>query len=290
VAGYRFCRSDDIPLLVAAHNACWVPAFGAAQAITVEDFKRGVRELGFWSSSCMVAFDGDEPIGVLIGAKRDGDANCVRRLAVRPDYQRRGHGRHLLTSLADKAAILGPARLVAEIPADWSDVRRFFERSSFVEETRYTDFEASPLPGDAGADPRADLIVPVSLDELIESGAFASGRRAWERSRASIAARGAGLEGLAVATDRIEAYVLARPARGSADREVVALGAVPGAQGEALLALLLAQVRAAGRTVRIPLVAEEEASFAMLADFGFRRASETVGYVAANQEKRVTSS
>ena len=83
MAGYRFCRSDDIPLLVAAHNACWVPHFGAAQAITVESFKRGIRELGLWSSSCMVAFAGDEPIGVLIGAKRDKEANCVHRLAVR---------------------------------------------------------------------------------------------------------------------------------------------------------------------------------------------------------------
>ena len=127
MAGYRFCRSDDIPLLVAAHNACWVPHFGPEQALTVEDFKRGIRELGLWSSSCMVAFDGDEPIGVLIGAKRDREANCVHRLAVKPGWERQGHGRHLLTSLADKAAILGPPRLVAEIPAAWAEIRAFFE-------------------------------------------------------------------------------------------------------------------------------------------------------------------
>ena len=103
MAGYRFCRSDDIPLLVAAHNACWVPHFGAEQAMTVESFKRGVRELGLWASSCMVAFADDEPIGILIGAKRDRDANCVHRLAIRPGYERLGHGRHLLTSLANKS-------------------------------------------------------------------------------------------------------------------------------------------------------------------------------------------
>lgn len=286
MAGYRFCRSDDIPLLVAAHNACWVPHFGTEQAITVESFKRGVRELGLWSSSCMVAFDGDEPIGVLIGAKRDGDANCVHRLAVRPDHQRRGHGRHLLTSLADKAAILGPARLVAEIPADWTEVRRFFEKSGFVAEARYADFVAPACSDEGDADPRADLIVPIGLDELVESGAFDLGqRRAWARSKASLAARAAELEGIAIATDRIEAYVLSRAAREGTEREVIALGAAPGAQAQALLALLMARVRGAGGPVRIPMIAEQETSFATLAELGFLVERETIGYVAANQRE-----
>jgi GNAT superfamily N-acetyltransferase len=175
MAGYRFCRSDDIPLLVAAHDACWVPHFGADSAITVEDFKRGIREIGLWSSSCMVAFEGDEPIGVLIAAKRDGEANYVHRLAVKPGWERQGHGRHLLTSLVDKAAILGPPRVVAEIPAEWTEIRGFFERSGFVGEARYADFvraETAPS-GRAADDPRAALVIPIGFDELVESGADA---------------------------------------------------------------------------------------------------------------------
>jgi GNAT superfamily N-acetyltransferase len=284
VAGYRFCRSDDIPLLVAAHNACWVPHFGAAHAITVEGFKRGIRDLGLWSSSCMVAFAGDEPIGVLIGAKRDGEANCVHRLAVRPGYERLGHGRHLLTSLANKAAILGPPRLVAEIPAEWTEIRRFFEKSGFVAEGRYGDFVLAADDAQAGQgadDPRAGLIMPIGLDELVESGAYdPAQRRAWCRTPASLGARAAELEGLAVATDRIEAYVLFRPSWEAADREVVALGAAAGAQGPALLALLVARVRAGAQRVRMPMISEKEVSFAALVEIGFRLERETIGYVS----------
>ena len=281
--GYRFCRSDDIPLLVAAHNACWVPHFGPEQAITVDDFKRGVRELGLWSSSCMVAFEGDEPIGVLIAAKRDVEANFVHRLAVRPGYERRGHGRHLLTSLVDKAAILGPSRVVAEIPAEWKVARAFFERSGFVEEGRYVDFVLDDRPGAAsrGPDPRSELIVPVGLDEILESGAFDVGqRRPWCRTVASLRARAPEIEGLAVATDRIEAYVLFVASRDGTGHEVVALGAADALQGGTLLALLLARVGIGGNRTSVPMIAEGEVDVADLAALGLRAGRETIGYVA----------
>jgi len=285
--GYRFCRSDDIPLLVAAHNACWVPHFGAAHAITVESFKREIRELGLWPSSCMVAFADDEPIGVLIGAKRDGEANCVHRLAVRPGYERLGHGRHLLMSLANKAAILGPSRLVAEIPAEWTEIRCFFEKSGFVAEARYGDFVLAAdadLGGRDGEDPRAGMIVSIGLEDLVESGAFDPAvRRSWGRSLASLRGRSGSLVGIAVATDRLEAYLLHGVGRNGTSREIVALGAAPGDAGPALLALLARQIQVEGQDVRIAGIAEQEVSFATLADMGFRLERETIGYVAANR-------
>ncbi|MEO6027063.1 MAG: GNAT family N-acetyltransferase [Candidatus Binatia bacterium] len=283
MAGYRFCRSDDIPLLVAAHNACWVPHFGPESALTVDDFKLGIRELGFWSSSCMVAFDGDEPIGILIGAKRDRDANCVQRLAIKPGYERRGHGRHLLTSLADKAAILGPPRLVAELPAEWTAMRRFFEKSGFEEEATYGDFTLATTGAASGQnDPRVALVIPITLDELIESGAIDPGRRrAWSRSVASLRARAAEIEGWAVATDRVEAFVLIRPSRIDEGADVIAIGAEDdGEQGRSLLALLVARIGAGGRPLRIPMIADSDVRFATLAALGFRRDHETIGYVA----------
>ena len=283
--GYRFCRSDDLPLLVAAHDACWVPHFGGDSAITLEDFKRGIREIGLWSSSCMVAFEGDEPIGVLIAAKRDGDANYVHRLAVKPGWERQGHGRHLLTSLVDKAAILGPARVVVEIPAEWAAVRPFFAKSGFVAEARYVDFVLDPAraPDAAGDDPRAALVVPIGLDEVLESGAFTGGVcRAWRRTPASLRARAGEIEGLAVATDRLEAWVLFRPTREDpAAREVVALGAAEGAPTAALLTLLLAHARSGVRSLRIPSIAESEVDFATLAGLGFQPVRETIGYAVA---------
>jgi GNAT superfamily N-acetyltransferase len=274
--GYRFCRSDDVPLLVDAYNACWVPHFGAQAAITVDDFKRDVRALGLWSSSCMVAFEADEPIGVLLGAKRDGEANCVHRLAVKPGWERRGHGRHLLTSLADKARILGPARLVAEIPSDWTAIRSFFEKTGFIAEARYVDFVRDAAPGTAAGDPRDELVVPITLDELVESGAFdATVRRPWTRSLASLRAKGDGLAGLAIATDRIEAHVLFAAGAEGAQTEVWALGAADEGAGAALLGFLLARLG----PVRIVGVSEHEMPFATLAALGCTPAGETIGYV-----------
>ncbi len=69
--GYRFCRTDDLPLLVAAYNACWLPHFAADRPLDLEACKRDVRELNLWASSSMVAMADDELIGVLLGAKRD---------------------------------------------------------------------------------------------------------------------------------------------------------------------------------------------------------------------------
>ena len=58
---------------------------------------------------------GLDPIGVLIGAKR-ASGTLIHEIAVHPDHRRQGHGRHLLTSLGSKLSILGPPRIVAEIP------------------------------------------------------------------------------------------------------------------------------------------------------------------------------
>ena len=63
--------------------------------MTPAAFKRSIRDLQVWCSSCMVAFSGSDPIGVLIGAKRPS-GTLIHRIAVHPDHQRQGHGRHLL--------------------------------------------------------------------------------------------------------------------------------------------------------------------------------------------------
>jgi hypothetical protein len=70
LSAYRFCRTDDIGLLVGALNRCWAPYFPDEPPATPASFKRSIRDLQVWCSSCMVAFSGSDPIGVLIGAKR----------------------------------------------------------------------------------------------------------------------------------------------------------------------------------------------------------------------------
>ena len=125
MSGYRFCRTDDIELLVDALNRCWSPHFPDQPPVTPAAFKRWIRDLQVWCSSCMVAFAGSAPIGVLIGAKR-ASATLVHSVAVHPDHVRQGHGRHLLTSLGSKLAILGPPRIVAEVPETLAPARALF--------------------------------------------------------------------------------------------------------------------------------------------------------------------
>jgi hypothetical protein len=88
MSAYRFCRTDDLPLLVDAFNACWQPHFPESTPLTLERFKRDVRELNLWASNCMLALSDDRPVGVVLGAKRE-DANLVHAIAVLPGHERR---------------------------------------------------------------------------------------------------------------------------------------------------------------------------------------------------------
>ena len=54
MSSYRFCRTDDIGLLVEALNRCWAPYFPGEPPETPATFKRSIRDLQVWCSSCMV--------------------------------------------------------------------------------------------------------------------------------------------------------------------------------------------------------------------------------------------
>ena len=139
MTAYRFCRTDDIALLVAAHEHCRGPEDVYAPALDRARFKELVRDLDLWCSSSMVALEGREPVGVLLGAKR-AEATLVYAVRVHPAHRRRGHGRHLLTSLGQKLAILGPSRLVAEIPSERASARALFDACQWRLEARLTDW------------------------------------------------------------------------------------------------------------------------------------------------------
>ena len=133
MSAYRFCRTDDIGLLVDALNRCWRPYFPDEEPMTAAVFKRSIRDLQVWCSSCMVAFSGSDPIGVLIGAKRPS-GTLVHKIAVHPDHRRQGHGRHLLASLGSKLAILGPPRIVPEVPESLGAACALLGACGYVEE------------------------------------------------------------------------------------------------------------------------------------------------------------
>ncbi len=270
---YRFCRTDDIALLTDALNACYVVHFPDQDPLCTGDFKREIRELNVWSSSCMVVSADRDPIGVVTGAKRERET-LIHRIGVRPDYLRRGHARHLLESLSQKLAVLGPPRMVAEVPEDLPTVRSLFEAVGYRAEQRFADYTLSkPLAAPAAT----GGVGPASLDDLLRYEALdPSVSRSWERQLPTLQNRKDQIRGLAIASDtRVEACALFRDLPGR--REIVGLGGTMqrgdgGADAWVLLEIVVRVACQAGSlAVTIPRVSNEEISWDRLESMGFQR-------------------
>jgi GNAT superfamily N-acetyltransferase len=279
VAAYRFCRTDDIGLLVDALNRCWGPCFPDEPPMTPAAFKRSIRDLQVWCSSCMVAFSGSDPIGVLIGAKRPS-GTLVHKIAVHPDHRRQGHGRHLLASLGSKLAILGPPRIVAEVPESLAPACELFSASGYVQEALLTDYVLQREQEDS--DMREGFVIPVTVDDLAANGLLGEADRqvCWKRSVETLTARKDDIAGFAVASDeRIEAYLLYVKS-GMEETEIVSLRSFID-DGGARLKQLLSDLRARGmETFRFPKVHPAEISKEWMETLGFSAAGRQLLYAA----------
>jgi GNAT superfamily N-acetyltransferase len=288
MSAYRFCRTDDIALLVDALNRCWSPYCPGEPPMTAAEFKRSIRDLQVWCSSCMVAFSGSDPIGVLIGAKRPS-GTLVNRIAVHPDHRRQGHGRHLLASLGSKLAILGPPRILAEVPETLAPACALFSACGYVQEAALTDYV---LEGDEDDALRTNgvegFVIPVTVDDLAANGLLAEAdpHICWERAVETLTARKDEIAGLAVASDeRIEAYLLYHAgalsaSAQSAPAEILSLRTFI-EDGGARLKQLLSRLGAQGmRTFRFPKVHPSEISEELLETLGFHPAGAHLLYAA----------
>jgi len=268
VASYRFCRTDDLSLLAQAYNVCCRPHDASLPTLAVDDLKRAAREIDLWASSCMVAQDGADPVGLLLAAKRD-EETLIWRIGVHPEQLRRGHAMHLMTSLGAKLAILGPPKLVAELPAEREDLRAFFEACGYEPEVEYSDFILRDPPPVREA---SDLVIPITLDELLANEAFdVEPGRAWGRARKSLLNRKESLGGYAVASaERIEAYLLHDADEGSPERRLMALGCADPSRRDVWLGLLMGHYAGSdSRPVRFERVQPDEIEFGLLERWGF---------------------
>lgn len=302
---YRFCRPDDIPRLVRAVRECFEVHFPAPPAMTVESYRREMKEVDLWPSSCLLAVDEEGPLGVLTATKREHET-LITRVGLRPGRQREGHGSHMVTSLSQKLAVLGPPRLAAEVPAEREDLLAFFTACGYREEGRYTTWSR---PGDLAPEPVPDgLVFAVTVAELRDHEALpetdapdqdATAREetptvlAWERTRASLEGRAERLSGRAIASpERLEAWLLTLdpaadelvPPPPNPPLEVFALhGAPPAAGAPDLRAVLLRRLAQEnpGRALRLPRLAPGEVPDALLRDLGFEPAGVHVRMTAA---------
>ncbi len=286
MTSYRFCRTDDKSVLCDAYNRCWLPHFPKDPPFDVAMFKGRIRQMDLWCSSSMVAFAGAEPVAFLWGCKRPTET-LVDKIATHPDHLRQGHARHLLTSLSSKLAILGPPRLVAEVPEEQTATRALFEACGYVEEVTLVDYALDPsrLPARPERAAAVGAVeIPVTLDDLTANGFLSEGprQRCWSRDIASIRRHGDPIEGIAVATDDgIEAFVLHRSSR-AGGREIVALHAADEVKGEPYLAALLSRCfgRGDGGPVRFQKLHPEEAARAWLHSLGFEAGGRYLRYSA----------
>ena len=269
MTAYRFCRSDDIGLLVDALNRCWAPYFPDEPPVTPAAFKRSIRDLQVWCSSCMVAFSGPDAIGVLVGAKRPS-GTLVHKIAVHPDHRRQGHGRHLLASLGSKLAILGPPRIVAAVPENLAPACELFGAGGYVQEALLTDYvlsrdENGPALSERNAARVEGFVIPVTVDDLAANGLLgeADQQVCWERSVETLTARKDDIAGFAVASDeRIEAYLLY-----GKDGEILSLRPLVDDSGARLRQLL---ARLGMGIFRFPKVHPAEVSNELMETLGFR--------------------
>jgi GNAT superfamily N-acetyltransferase len=239
VTAYRFCRSDDMGRLVEAHNRCWLPHHPDEPPLTLDRFKRWVRERSLWTSSCLIASEGSEPVGFSFGCKRERET-LILRLAVHPDHLRRGHGRHLLTSISSKLAILGPPRLVAEVPEEAAAAKALFRACGYLEEDTLHDWRLDATQAVAAApEPAEGLLVPIGPGDLQSNGLLLDPPGiCWDRAAATLVAMGERGQGLAVLTgDQVAGFILYR----SEDEgtRLLALRRTSGAVPEGLLDRLL---------------------------------------------------
>ena len=269
MSSYRFCRPDDIPFLARAINECYDVHFPDAPRMSVARYRAEMKALDVWPSNSLVASSDHGPLAVLIATKRAHEV-MVLRVGARPGHQRQGHGAHLLTSLSNKLAVLGPERLAAEVPRSLPAASALLEAAGYRRERTYTDYLRPPAPVKPVP---AELVMPITAQDLDEEGLLEiPDHVAWERQRTTLLNReDDDLAGVAVVTpERVEAYLLRRPADDGAVLDVVAAGGHPSEQRDLFLQLLLRHL--AGITelpLRLPKLAPEEVPGAVLDATGF---------------------
>lgn len=278
MTAYRFCRSDDMGLLAEAHERCRGPEDEGEPPLDREGFKRLVRDLDLWCSSCMVAFEGREPVGVLLGAKRP-ETTLVYALRVHPGHRRHGHGRHLLTSLSQKLAILGPPGLVAEVPAGREAARATFSACGWTLANRLTDWRR-PAPRESATRGMREALSPITFEDLAAAGLLGgllgTGPRCWQRDLPSLAKHPERLSGLAFhSPDRIEAWAL-----WDETGTLWSAGAAPGPFGRIGLSAVLAEI---GVPLHLARAAPGELDADLLLELGFERGEEHLLFTSRAQ-------
>ena len=263
---YRFCRPDDLTLIIRAINACYLMHYPDEPAMTEERLKEHMTLFQVRPGNCMVALERQQPVGVVVSTKRDYGV-WIQALGCQPAFQRRGIATQLLEALVRKIAIQRAPLVTVDVPTTNTPALRFFEAVHFTVRGRYVSYQgfltATPgIPGSIEAVPPPDL--------LAYYAPFHTTPACWERNAESLAGYGTLPQGYAYyAQGTVQGYLI------HWDNTILDLALAPQADAEQVSAALLGRMHAAGCThATLAKVPESESIGPVLARLGFTPAAD----------------
>jgi len=203
---YRFCRPEDLPMIVQALNACYDVYFPQHPAMTVAQFREHMGLISLWPSNTMVVLENKDPIAVIVGTKRP--YGCwLAKLGVRSDHQRQGIGRYIVEALMRKLSIIGPRVISVDVPVENGAAAAFFKNLGFDTWGQYWSFAGRPR-----AYTSEDLrqVHPVKPDvALSRYESFHPNSQCWERDAYTLQLYAGRLSGYAFwEEDNLHGYLL----------------------------------------------------------------------------------
>src|SRR5438093_3491940 len=258
---YRFCRPDDLPLIIRAINACYLMHYPDTPTMTDERLKEHMTLFQVRPGNCMVALERQQPVGVVVSTKRDYGV-WIQALGCQPAFQRRGIATQLIEALIRKIAIQRAPLVTVDVPTTYTPGLRFFEVVNFTVRGRYVSYQGLltgmlDLPG--------NIEVVRAPDLLAYYPQFHTVPACWERNAESLAAYGALPQGYAYCVQGVvQGYLI------HWDSTILDLAMAPHADAEQVITALLGRMHAAGYThTTLAKVPEGEPVGPLLARLGF---------------------
>ena len=258
---YRFCRPDDLQLIVTAVNACYLLHYPDAEALTEEHFKEHMTLFAVRPGNCMVALERQQPVGVVISARRDTQA-WIQAIGCQPAFQRRGIASQLIEALIRKIAIQRTSEITVDVPEDNLPAVKFFERVAFNVHGCYVSYHGTLTKQHASP----EAVTRATIGELLAAYAqFHPRPMCWERQAESLAAYGEVPQAYAYRPQgELWGYLVHR---GST---ILDLAIAPHADADQVSTTLLSAMAAAGITqASIAKVPREDGLCAVLERRGF---------------------
>lgn len=234
---YRFCRPDDLGLIVRAINQCCRIHETDTPEMTEERLKAHMTLFAVRPGNCMAALERQQPVAAIISTRREADA-WIQTLGCQPAFQRRGIASQLVEALVRKIAIQRTEDITVDVPEDHDAALEFFQAVGFEERERFVTLVGQGVsPGDASGE-----VIEAPAAALLDFyGAFHVFSACWERSAASLAGYGELIQGYAYRENgATRGYLLHRCST------ILDLACAPDADAARVSAALLGRLHTAG--------------------------------------------